>query len=108
MLSVIKSQLDSFTNSLNSALNSLLEGYQSDIKRLPMVLIGGGSCLVGLKEYIEHKIPSDVVIHKISDTIGVRNSSFFNCLGAIIADSKYKNVYDENHPKINQVTRNPK
>lgn len=105
---VIKSQLDSFTNSLNSALNSLLEGYQSDIKRLPMVLIGGGSCLVGLKEYIEHKIPSDVVIHKISDTIGVRNSSFFNCLGAIIADSKYKNVYDENHPKINQVTRNPK
>ncbi|MGM9873525.1 MAG: pilus assembly protein PilM [Bacilli bacterium] len=105
---VIKSQLESFTNSLNSALNSLLESYPSESKKIPMVLIGGGSQLVGLKEYIEHKIPSDYVISKISDTIGVRNATFFNCLGAIVADGKYKTVYDENHPKVNQVTRNPK
>lgn len=105
---VIKSQLECFTNSLNSALNSLLESYPAEAKRMPMVLIGGGSQLVGLKEFIEPKVPSDQIIVKVSDTLGVRNSLFFNCLGAIIADSKYKNVYDENHPKVNQVTRNPK
>lgn len=107
---VIKTQLDNFVSSLNIAINQLSSTYENanDIKKMPMILIGGGSLLNGLKDYIEHKIPCDSVEIRVPTTLGARNPGLYNCLGAILVHSKYPAVYDEAHPKVNQVTRNPK
>ena len=55
----IKSELDEFLTLLSDCMNDLLNGYDKVTKGLPMILIGGGSKLNGLVEYIEPKVPKD-------------------------------------------------
>lgn len=108
LTSIVKSELDSFVSQLNSAINNLLVSYDSSVKSIPMILIGGGSLLNGLPEYIEPKVQSDYVKIASIRTLGARNPSFANCLGAVLANSKYQTVFDDMHPRVGQVTRNPK
>ena len=105
---IIHEELGVFSSKLNASIDSLLEGYDISYKGLPMLLIGGASQLNGLKEYLEPKVPSEFVRVVYPRSMGVRDPSMFNCLGAILCHAKYQNVYDETHPKVNQVTRNPK
>ena len=70
-----------------------------------MILIGGGSQLNGLVEYIEPKVQSETVRVVTPRTLGARNPTFTNCLGMILANAKYPNVYDESHPKVAPLTR---
>jgi hypothetical protein len=72
-----------------------------------MLLVGGGSELNGLVNYITPKVMSETVQVVSSKTLGARNPTFFNCLGMILTHSKYLNLNDEAHPKVGQVTRNP-
>jgi cell division protein FtsA len=102
---IIKSELDIFVKQLNEAIDSLLEGYDSSAKALPMILVGGGSKLNGLVEFIEPKVQSESVKVVSPRTLGARNPTFTNCLGMILADKKYPNVYDETHPRVGQLTR---
>ncbi len=101
----IKSELDEFLTLLSDCMNDLLNGYDKATKGLPMILIGGGSKLNGLVEYIEPKVPSESVQVITPRSLGARNPTFTNCLGMILANAKYPNVYDETHPKVGQVTR---
>lgn len=102
---IIKSELDVFLRQLNAALDDLLKGYDNSAKQLPMILVGGGSRLNGLIEYIEPKVQSESVTAVTPRTLGARNPTFTNCLGMILANSHYPNVYDETHPRVNQLTR---
>ena len=72
-----------------------------------MILIGGGSRLNGLVEYVEPKVQSESVRVVAPRSLGARNPTFTNCLGMILANSKYPNVYDETHPRVGQLTREP-
>ena len=103
--SIIKGELDVFLSELEKTLNDLLQGYDSSAKQLPMILIGGGSKLNGLVEYIEPKVQSETVKVVAPRTLGARNPTFTNCLGMILANAKYPNVYDEAHPKVTTLTR---
>lgn len=103
--SIIKSELEVFVKQLNSALDDLLKDYDKSAKALPMILIGGGSRLHGLIEYLEPKVQSEKVIAVAPRSLGARNPTFTNCLGMIIANAKYPNVYDETHPRVGQLTR---
>ena len=105
--SIIKSELDLFVKQLNSAIEDLLRPYDSSSKGLPMILIGGGSRLNGLVEYVEPKVQSESVKVVAPRSLGARNPTFTNCLGMILANSKYPNVYDETHPRVGQLTREP-
>lgn len=105
--SIIKGELDIFLKQLNSAIDDLLKPYDSRSKQLPMILVGGGSQLNGLVEYIEPKVQSDTVKAIVPRSLGARNPTFTNCLGMIIANSKYPNVYEETHPRVGQLTREP-
>ena len=102
---IIKSELDVFTKELNGALDHMLDGYDKSYKALPMILIGGGSLLNGLVEYLEPKVPSESLKVVVPNNLGARNPTYFNCLGMILVNSKYPNVYDEAHPRIAPVTR---
>ncbi|MFA6675797.1 MAG: cell division FtsA domain-containing protein [Bacilli bacterium] len=105
--SLIKSELEIFTKQLNSALDDLLGDYGTSYKVLPMILVGGGAKLNGLVEYIAPKVPSDSVTVVSPRSFGARNPTFTNCLGMILANAQIPTVYDENHPRFGQVTRDP-
>ena len=104
---IIKSELDSFIKQLDATIDDLLKGYDKSAKRLPMVLIGGGSQLNGLLQYLEPKVQSEKVMIVTPRSLGARNPTFTNCLGMILANTKYPNVYDETHPRVGQLTRDP-
>ncbi len=104
---IIKSELEIFVKELTIRIDDLLRDYDKSAKALPMVLIGGGSRLNGLIEYLEPKVQSEQVIAVTPRSLGARNPTFTNCLGMIIANTKYPNVYDETHPRVGQLTREP-
>lgn len=102
---IIKEELSILVKDLDAALVDLAKGYDPKIKELPMILIGGGSRLNGLVEFIQPKVPSEYVRVITPRNLGARDATFTNLLGLIIAMSKNPSVYDENHPRVGQVTR---
>lgn len=107
---LILNQLENFSKELNNALNSLLENYTDNDKyrTLPMVLIGGGSQLLGLKKFLEAHFKNSNIIIPIPKSLGARNSSYFTCLGMILMNYKYPNAYDDNQKKVTDLSRDPK
>lgn len=105
---IIKSELDILINKVNEGINNLLNGINPAYKQLPMILIGGGSLLKGLEAYMLPKVQSVSVTTVIPKVLGARNPALFNCLGMLLVQKKYQAVFDENHPKVGQVTRNAK
>ena len=104
---IIKGELDIFIKYLNDAVNDVVAQHDRSYRNFPMLLIGGGSELNGLVDYITPKVMSETVEVVSSKTLGARNPTFFNCLGMILTHAKYFNLNDEAHPKVGQVTRNP-
>lgn len=105
---IIKNELSVFVKDLNSSIDELLKEYELDAKGLPMILIGGGAQLNGLKEFIEPKVRSETVDVVIPRNLGARDGTYFNVLGLILANQSNPSVYDENHPRVGQVTRDEK
>lgn len=107
---LIVNQLEEFSKELNNALNSLLENYTDTDKyrTLPMILIGGGSQLYGLKKFLKTKVNNSDILIPTPHSLGARNSSYFNCLGMILMNYKYPNAYDDNQKKVTDLTRDPK
>ena len=107
---IIKSELDIFLKDLNATIDTILKTYDYDstYRNMPMILVGGGSRLFGLIEYITPKVQSDTVLAYYPKSLGARNATFTNCLGMILANSKTPNVYDESHPRVGQLTREEK
>ncbi|MBE6141817.1 MAG: hypothetical protein E7175_03160 [Erysipelotrichaceae bacterium] len=107
---LILNQLNNFSKELNNALNSLLENYSDNDKyrTLPMILIGGGSQLYGLKKFLVGKTTNSDIIIPTPKSLGARNSSYFNCLGMILMNYKYPNAYDDNQKKVTDLSRDPR
>ena len=107
---LILTQLEIFSKELNNALNSLLENYADNDKyrTLPMILVGGGSQLFGLKKYLKGKVNSSDIYIPTPKSLGARNSSYFNCLGMILMNYKYPNAFDDNQKKVTDLSRDPK
>ena len=103
---IIKEELNIFVKYLNDAVNEIVSQHDKTYRSFPMLLIGGGAQLNGLVDYITPKVLSETVEVVSPQTLGARNPTFFNCLGMILAHSKYMNLNDEAHPKVGQVTRN--
>ncbi len=105
---IIENELNVFVKHLSDALDSLLNDYPSTYRQFPMVLIGGGSRLNGLTEYMNDKVLSDKIIVWTPKSLGARNPTFTNCLGMILANAKNPSVYDESHPRVGNLTRDEK
>ena len=103
---IIKEELDVFVKYLTDAVNNVVAQHDKSYRSFPMLLIGGGSQLNGLVSYITPKVLSETVMTVAPKNLGARNPTFFNCLGMILAHSKYLNPNDESHSKVGQVTRN--
>jgi len=104
---IIKGELDIFVERLNEAVNDVVAQHDKSYRSFPMMLVGGGSELNGLVQYITPKVLSETVEVVRPKTLGARNATFFNCLGAILTYSKYPNLNDESHPRVGVLSRNP-
>lgn len=102
---IIKDELTIFVKDLEDSVNELLKEYDLQSRGLPMILVGGGAQLKGLKEFIEPKVQSESVRVVTPRNLGARDPTFTNVLGLILANQANPSVYDENHPRVGQVTR---
>lgn len=106
---IIKSELDEFVAKLNTAIETLLskipDGKGKNYEQLRIILTGGGSKLFGLTEYILPKVKTNDITVFTPKTLGARNGTFVNCLGALIVCSKYPNTLDDLRPRVGQLTR---
>ena len=104
---IIKGELDIFVQQLNDAINDIVAQHDKSYRSFPMMLVGGGAELNGLVQYITPKVMSETVEVIRPQTLGARNATFTNCLGAILTYSKYPNLNDESHPRVGVLSRNP-
>ena len=104
---IIKSELDIFVEQLNDSINEIVAQHDKSYRSFPMMLVGGGAELNGLVQYITPKVMSETVEVVKPKTLGARNATFTNCLGAILTYSKYPNLNDESHPRVGVLSRNP-
>ena len=103
---IIKGELEIFVEQLNEAINQIVASHDKSYRSFPMLLIGGGAELNGLVQYVTPKVMSETVEVVRPKTLGARNATFFNCLGAILTQSRYPNLNDESHPRVGVLTRN--
>ncbi len=104
----IKEQLDELVSKITSGVADLLKDYDQSYKSLPIVMVGGGSLLKGLKEYVEPKIINEKIYKARPTSIGARNPNYVNVLGVLKASNKYQPFVDEYRPRVSQLTRNNK
>ena len=104
---IIKGELDIFVQQLNDAINDIVAQHDKSYRSFPMILVGGGAELNGLVQYITPKVMSETVEVIRPKTLGARNATFTNCLGAILTYSKYPNLNHESHPRVGVLSRNP-
>lgn len=102
---IIKNELDSFSKQLNTAIDTLLTNLKPEYRTLPIILVGGGSKLFGMVEYIKPKLTADEIFLFEPKTLGARNATFTNCLGMILVCSKYPTMFDDNHQRVGPISR---
>ena len=102
---IIRNDLNEFANLLNEQINSLLERQNPDLKRLPIVLIGGGSQLRGLVKFLSSKLDNSMLKVVVPTVIGARDATFTNCLGMILVASKYLPMNDDSHARAEKMIR---
>ncbi|MCQ2087330.1 MAG: rod shape-determining protein [Bacilli bacterium] len=102
---IIYKGLDDFVNLLNDARTALLERQNQELHRLPIVLVGGGSQLKGLVQYLLGKVESTDIRVVAPNVIGARDATFTNCLGMILVASKYMSMNEDARFRANNMTR---
>ncbi|MFA5283024.1 MAG: cell division FtsA domain-containing protein [Bacilli bacterium] len=103
---VIEKQLDDFSKSLDNCIKNVLSDYDISYRDMPIVLGGGSSRLRGLKEYLREKFTlTKDIINVVPTSIGARNESFTNCLGAIYAQSKRRGSLEDEKSIVTPVSR---
>lgn len=102
---IVKGELEDFVKQLNASINDLLGEEYKSYNSIPMILVGGGSRLYGLKNYLEHKVMSNEIFVLNPTTIGARDPSFFNALGCIYTFNKYPLIASDTHANVGEVTR---
>ncbi|MCD8209779.1 MAG: rod shape-determining protein [Coprobacillus sp.] len=102
---LVKEELETFINHLNTTIDVLLAGYEEEEKdfyrSLPMVLIGGGARLNGLVSYLSPIVSSKNITTPVPTSLGARKPNLYNVLGAVLTNSKYKNIYEDTRPAAN-------
>ena len=102
---IIEKELSEFVKMLKVAFEQLSNAYNiEDVSSIPLVLVGGGSNLKGLKSFLEENFTNKVQLLKIK-SIGARDSSLVNLLGAIMVNKKYPISKNEYQPSYVNVTR---
>ena len=103
---IIEAELQNFVKLLNVSVEQLSNIYNIENQSsLPFIVIGGGSKLKGLKDYLlEHLANKNIELIKIK-SIGARDTGLINLVGAIYVDNKYpmaKGGNDASHVTVSR------
>ena len=86
---IIEKELNSFVTMLNVGLEQLANTYSIDeYTTIPLLLIGGGSNLKGLRPFLNQKIRNPHHLVKLK-SIGARDTSLAALVGSILVNYKY-------------------
>ena len=78
---IVEEELDHLAKDILRALN-ILSG-EDNFDKLPVVFVGGGSRLLGIKNYMQEAIEKRDVIFPMIKSIGARNMAYIDVLGGI-------------------------
>ena len=100
---VIVNCLNSFVFSFETSSEKLANLYKAiNYKDLPIYLVGGGSKLHGLVDYLKSKLNKDNIEVLRPNNIGARDPSLFACLGAVVVHSNHPGMLEEvNNASVN-------
>lgn len=103
---IIETELNEFVKMLNLQLEQLNNVYNvEDPSGMPMILLGGGSKLKGLVPFLkENLVCKNIELLKLK-SIGARDTSYANLLGAILVNTKYPVSKDASAAARVNVTR---
>ena len=102
---------DDLSDAIYASFNSYFAAIQNAIKRfnviqdgnVPVMLTGGGSKLNGLDKLLSSELNLDIIKYDIN-TLGARDKSFVNVLGAI-KYSKVQPVVEDEEQVVSTITR---
>ena len=87
---LIEKELANFTNMLNVSLEQISNAYNIEgSNSMPLIVIGGGSQLKGLKPYFENRFTTHETKFLKPKSIGASDPSLFGVLGSILVNKKY-------------------
>lgn len=81
---------DSILKLVDTIKKSSPNWMTEDVKKLPVVITGGTSKLIGIKEYIKEVLGFETIVPSLK-TLGARNPGYVSLVGAL----KYKKFSDE-------------
>ena len=91
----------------DNAFDTLMKGYNDNVRNLPIVFAGGLTKMFGFDNLIKEKFVSNASIHYLEpECIGARDTSYSAIIGAIFASSKYKGTLSDIRVKTNTLERN--
>lgn len=88
------------------AYATLLQGYSEEVKKLPIVFTGELSKLFGIKKLLKKKFSeAEEIYFPVPKTIGIRDTKFTNCVGALLINSRYRGSLSDQRAKTTQLDR---
>lgn len=87
---IIEKELNGFVNMLHLGIEQLVNVYNiDDASSIPLLFIGGGSKLRGLKTFFDEHLKNKNYKFLLNKSIGARDPSLTSLLGAILVNKKY-------------------
>ena len=103
---LIETELAEFTKLFNVTVEQLTNIYNiENIESTPVILLGGGSKLKGFVPYLKEHLPQKEISLLKLKSIGARDTSYANLLGAILVNRKYPVAHDQSAPTRVTVAR---
>ena len=103
---IIYECLDKFVSLSQVPIEQLAQKYGvENFKNMPLVLIGGGSKLKGLANYLRPKFNGTNINVVAPHVIGARDPSLCSCLGAILFHARHRGVVEDINTAVAPVSR---
>lgn len=98
--------LKNWISFFNGSFKTILKDYPKYVNEIPLIFIGEGSDLNGLKDYMLKMYNSNPLEILDIPTVGCRNGEYCGCLGAIYLSSTYRGAMeDDNKNRVGELNR---
>ena len=106
LMDVIYNFFKTWIGYFNGSLSNILNGNDEFKKTIPIVMMGNGADLNGLKDYMLKVFPTNPYEKIVLPVVACRESEFINCISAIYMSSSYRGALeDENKLQVASVKR---
>ncbi len=103
---VIKKYMSNYCSQFEATYSNLLEGHSSELKKLPILLIGDLLRVRGIDTLFEEKFNDSEYVKVISSSVvGARGPEYVSLIGALLVCSKYKGSLSEEKSSISELKR---